>query len=96
MTSTTVSTAERIRALNDASRRTFVGGTIMITAGEAVPLDQRRSLLAEVPSFEDFDEDFSAQSTKPASATSGRSTAATARPRWARPTLPIPRSRRVS
>ena len=27
MTSTTVSTAERIRALNDAFRRTFVGGT---------------------------------------------------------------------
>jgi hypothetical protein len=29
----------------------------MITAGEAMPLDQRRSLLAKVPSFEAFDED---------------------------------------
>ena len=48
MTSTTVSTAERIRALNDAFRRTFVGGAVMITAGvEAMPLDQRRSLLRE-------------------------------------------------
>ena len=28
----------------------------MITAGEAMPLDQRRSLLAKVPSFEAFDE----------------------------------------
>ena len=38
MTSTTVSTAERIRALNDAFRRTFVGGMVMITAGvEAMP-----------------------------------------------------------
>ena len=48
MTSTTVTTAERIRALNDAFRRTFVGGMVMITAGvEAMPVEQRRSLLAE-------------------------------------------------
>ena len=48
MTSTTVSPAERIRALNDAFRRTFVGGMVMITAGvEAMPVEQRRSLLAE-------------------------------------------------
>jgi hypothetical protein len=58
MTSTTVSTAERIRALNDAFRRSFVGGTVMITAGEAMPLDQRRSLLAKVRCFEAFDEDY--------------------------------------
>ena len=30
----------------------------MITAGEAMPLDQRRSLLAKVRSFEAFDEDY--------------------------------------
>ena len=58
MTSTTVSTAERIRALNDAFRRTFVGGAVMITAGvEAMPVDQRRSLLAKVRAFEAFSDD---------------------------------------
>ena len=58
MTSTTVSTAERIRALNDAFRRTFVGGVVMITAGvEAMPLDQRRSLLAKVRAFDAFTDD---------------------------------------
>jgi hypothetical protein len=52
MTSTTVSPAERIRALNDAFRRTFVGGMVMITAGiETMPVDQRRSLLAKVRAF---------------------------------------------
>ena len=35
MTSTTVSPVESIRALNDAFRRTFVGGMVMITAGPA-------------------------------------------------------------
>ena len=58
MTSTTVSTAERIRALNDAFRRTFVGGMVMITAGvEAMPVDQRRSLLAKVRAFDAFTDD---------------------------------------
>ena len=58
MTSTTTSSAERIRALNDAFRRTFVGGAVMITAGvEAMPVDQRRSLLAKVRAFDAFTED---------------------------------------
>jgi len=58
MTSETVSTVERIRALNDAFRRTFVGGAVMITAGvEAILLDQRRSLLEKVRAFEAFGED---------------------------------------
>ena len=58
MTSTTMSVAERIRALNDAFRRTFVGGMVMITAGvEAMPLDQRRSLLAKVRAFDGFTDD---------------------------------------
>jgi hypothetical protein len=58
MTSTTVSTAERICALNDAFRRTFVGGMIMITAGvEALPLEQRRSLLEKVRAFDAFTDD---------------------------------------
>ena len=58
MTSTTESKTDRIRALNDAFRRTFVGGAVMITAGvEAMPLDQRRSLLQKVRGFEAFGED---------------------------------------
>ena len=58
MTSTTVTTAERIRALNDAFRRTFVGGAVMITAGvEAMPLEQRRSLLQKVRAFDAFTDD---------------------------------------
>ena len=58
MTNTTESKkADRIRALNDAFRRTFVGGA-MITAGvEAMPLDQRRSLLQKVRSFDAFSQD---------------------------------------
>jgi hypothetical protein len=58
MTSTTESKTDRIRSLNDAFRRTFVGGAVMITAGvEAMPLDQRRSLLQKIRSFESFGED---------------------------------------
>jgi hypothetical protein len=58
MTNTTVSPAERIRALNDDFRRTFVGGMVVITAGvEAMPADQRKSLLAKVRAFDAFTED---------------------------------------
>ena len=58
MTNTTESKTDRIRALNDAFRRTFVGGAVMITAGiEAMPLDQRRSLLQKIRSFDAFSQD---------------------------------------
>jgi hypothetical protein len=58
MTNTTTSSAERIRALNDDFRRTFVGGALLITAGvEAMSRDQRRSLLAKVRAFDVFTED---------------------------------------
>jgi hypothetical protein len=58
MTSTTMSTSERIRALNDDFRRTFVGGAVMITAGvEAMRPEQRRSLLQKVRAFDAFSED---------------------------------------
>jgi hypothetical protein len=58
MTSTTVSKSESIRALNDAFRRTFVGGMVMITTGiEAMPVERRRSLLAKVRAFDAFTED---------------------------------------
>jgi hypothetical protein len=44
--------------LNDDFRRTFVGGLVMITAGvEAMPDEQRRSLLAKVRAFDAFTED---------------------------------------
>ena len=103
MTSTTVSTAERIRALNDAFRRTFVGGMVMITAGvEALPVDLRRSLLAKVRAFDvlptttiPMANTTSARSTRTASAVSGRSSTTTARPSSAPPTLRTPRSPRA-
>ena len=58
MTNTTESKADRIRSLNDAFRRTFVGGAVMVTQGvEAMPLDQRRSLLQKVRAFDAFTDD---------------------------------------
>jgi hypothetical protein len=58
MTDTTVSKAERIRELNDDFRRSFVGGLVVITAGvEAMPAEQRKSLLAKVRAFDVFTED---------------------------------------
>ena len=57
MNTSTDSKADRIRSLNDAFRRTFIGGAVMITAGvEAMPLDQRRSLLQKIRSFDAFSE----------------------------------------
>jgi hypothetical protein len=58
MSDTTVSTIERIRELNDDFRRSFVGGAVLITAGvEAMPDEQRRSLLAKVRAFDAFTDD---------------------------------------
>ena len=58
MTTNPQSPANRVRALNDAFRRTFVGGTVMITAGvEALPSEQRRAILAKVRAFDGFNED---------------------------------------
>jgi hypothetical protein len=58
MTNTTDSKTDRIHALNDAFRRTFIGGAVMITQGvEAMPLDQRRSLLQKIRSFDAFSQD---------------------------------------
>ncbi len=57
MTSTTEFKTDRIRELNDAFRRTFVGGAVMITQGvEAMPLHQRHSLLQKIRSFDAFSE----------------------------------------
>ncbi len=58
MTNATDSKTDRIRALNDAFRRTFIGGAVMVTQGvEAMPLDQRRSLLQKIRTFDAFSED---------------------------------------
>jgi hypothetical protein len=55
MTSTTMSKTDAIRDLNDAFRRTFIGGAVVITSGvEAMPTDQRRSLLQKVRAFDAF------------------------------------------
>ena len=43
---------ERLRALNDQLRTTFVGGTVMITRGiEAIPFAKRKRILERVRSF---------------------------------------------
>jgi Protein of unknown function (DUF3768) len=58
MTNTNLTKTDVIRALNDAFRRSFVGGAVMITAGvEAIPAEQRRSLLEKVRAFDAFSED---------------------------------------
>jgi len=58
MTAEDPRSSTRIRDLNDAFRRTFVGGAVMITAGvEALPVEQRRSLLEKVRVFDVFTDD---------------------------------------
>ncbi len=106
MTNTTMSPAERIRALNDDFRRTFVGGAVMITAGvEAMPRDQRRSLLAKVRAFDDFTDDNDPHREHDFGAVDEGGVrcfwkvkwiATTAPPSSAPPTPPIPPSRRAS
>tara|TARA_R110002167_G_scaffold38412_12_gene119646 strand:- start:1714 stop:2037 length:324 start_codon:yes stop_codon:yes gene_type:complete len=49
---------ERIRELNDAFRRTFVGGRVAVTAGVAAqPTDVQAMVLRKVATFDAFDED---------------------------------------
>ena len=49
---------DRIRALNDAFRGSFVGGTVVVTAGfESLSPDRRVSILARIRAFDSFDED---------------------------------------
>jgi hypothetical protein len=50
--------AEKIRALNDAFRRTFDGGKVMMTAGiAALPDAARATVLDEVRKFDAFTAD---------------------------------------
>jgi len=50
--------ADRIRALNDAFRKSFVGGRVMETAGVSALSDTERfDLFATVQGFDDFSPD---------------------------------------
>jgi Protein of unknown function (DUF3768) len=58
MPATTLAKTDTIRDLNDAFRRKFIGGAVVITSGvEAMSADQRQSILAMVRSFEAFTAD---------------------------------------
>ena len=58
MTAENALSRDRIRALNDAFRRSFVGGTVVVTAGvESLPPTRRRLILAKIRAFDNFDED---------------------------------------
>jgi hypothetical protein len=55
MTNSSPSETGAIRSLNDAFRRTFTGGVVLLNAGvEALPHDVRRSLLKRVREFDAF------------------------------------------
>jgi hypothetical protein len=46
----------RIRELNDAFRRSFVGGRVLMTEGlAALPVKSKAEVLAKVRAFDDFD-----------------------------------------
>ena len=47
-----------IAQLNDAFRKTFIGGVVVITQGiQALPEESRKAILTAVQSFNDFNED---------------------------------------
>ena len=49
---------ERLRALNDQLRSSFVGGAVTITKGvESIPFAKRRRILDQVRGFDAFDAD---------------------------------------
>jgi hypothetical protein len=57
--STTISIGTAaIRALNDAFRQSFIGGSVMLTPGIAgLSLDRQRTILAAIRAFDQFDTD---------------------------------------
>jgi hypothetical protein len=58
MTNASSPESDAIRSLNDAFRRTFTGGVVLLTAGvEALPDDVRQSLLKRVREFDTFTPD---------------------------------------
>lgn len=51
-------TTSRIRALNDALRRSFIGGKVMLTQGvNALSDDDKAAVISKVRSFADFTPD---------------------------------------
>ena len=55
MTEAEFSRRDRIRALNDQFRTTFIGGRVLVTAGvRELPLDVNARVLRAVQSFADF------------------------------------------
>jgi len=58
MTAENALSRDRIRVLNDAFRRSFVGGTVVVTVGfGSQSPDRRDSILARIRAFDNFDED---------------------------------------
>jgi hypothetical protein len=50
--------ATRIQELNDAFRRSFVGGVVVVSAGfESLPAELRCAILRKVRAFDQFNED---------------------------------------
>jgi hypothetical protein len=58
MTNPKAAALVRIRELNDAFRRTFITGVVVVTPGvEALPADLRRAILSKIRAFDQFNED---------------------------------------
>ena len=97
------SNSVRIQQLNDAFRRSFVGGVVVVTAGlESLPAERRGLILAKVRAFDQFNEDndphgstTSASSTTAKSAACGRSTTTIETWSSCRPIRPTPRPPRA-
>jgi Protein of unknown function (DUF3768) len=58
MTAENALSRDRIRALNDAFRRSFAGGTVVVTTSfNSLSADRRHSVLAKIRALDDFNED---------------------------------------
>jgi hypothetical protein len=58
MTAENALSRDRIRMLNDAFRRSFMGGTVVVTAGfESLSADRRHTILARIRAFDQFNEE---------------------------------------
>ena len=58
MSNETPNSTTRIQELNDAFRRSFIGGVVVITAGfESLPADRRCRILTMIRAFDQFNED---------------------------------------
>jgi hypothetical protein len=85
MTAENALSRDRIRALNDAFRRSFAGGTVVVTASfNSLSADRRHSVLGKIRSFDTSTKTTirtvsttSASSRTAMSGTSGRSTTTT-------------------